>query len=100
MCQSLSSLEPVAGMDLATTKRLIGDRMSLVGNVDCEHLLPHGTPEDVRQAVRKCIEDASPGGGYIVSSSNSVHSSCRPENLIAMVEAVKEFGNYPIELSA
>ena len=94
---ALNPIEPLAGMDLATTKRLVGDRMALAGNVDCGRLLPHGTPEQVRQTVRQCILDAAPGGGYLVCSSNSIHSSCRPENLVAMVQAVHEFGAYPIQ---
>jgi uroporphyrinogen decarboxylase len=89
-------IEPVAGMELAEVKRRIGDRVALVGNIDCAHLLPHGSTSDVREAVRQAIADAGNGGGYIVSSSNSIHSSCKAENLRAMVEAVHEFGRYPI----
>ena len=96
----LHPIEPVAGMDLATAKRLVGQRMALVGNVDCGHLLSHGTPEQVRQAVRQCIMDAGSGGGYLLCSSNSIHSSCKPENLRAMVEAGLEFGSYPLEFTA
>jgi len=40
------------------------------------------------------VADAGEGGGYIVSSSNSIHSSCRPENFAAMVRAVHEVGAY------
>jgi len=39
-------------------------------------------------------------GGFILSSSNSFHSSCKPENLIAMAEAYRELGEYPIRLPA
>lgn len=88
----LNPIEPIAGMDLKTTKARVGDRMALIGNVDCGHLLPFGTAEQVRAAVRQCLADAAPGGGYLLSSSNSIHSSCRPENLVAMVRAAQEFG--------
>ncbi len=90
----LNPLEPVAGMDLATVKRLAGDRVCLIGNIDCGQLLPHGTVEQVREAVRRAIADAGDGGGYIVSSSNSIHSTCRPGNFVAMVRAAHEFGRY------
>jgi uroporphyrinogen decarboxylase len=92
----LNPIEPVAGMDLTTTKRLVGDRMALVGNVDCARLLPLGTPAQVRQAVRQCILDAGQGGGYLLSSSNSIHSSVKPENFVAMVNAAQELGTYPL----
>jgi uroporphyrinogen decarboxylase len=90
----VNPVEPAAGMDLRTVKRLVGDRVCVTGNIDCAHLLPHGTPEQVRQAVRQAIADAAEGGGYILTSSNSIHSSCKPENLVAMAEAAHEFGGY------
>ena len=91
---AVNPFEPVAGMELKRVKELIGDRVCLAGNIDCGQLLPHGSEEDVRQAVRQAIADAADGGGYIVTSSNSIHSSCDPKNFIAMVYAVHEFGEY------
>lgn len=75
-------------------KKLVGDKVCLTGNIDCAHLLPHGTPEQVREAVRQAIADAALGGGYILTSSNSIHSSCNPQNFVAMVRACQEFGKY------
>ena len=83
----LNPIEPAAGMELAAVKALVGDRLCLVGNIDCGRLLPHGTEDEVRHAVRAAIADAAVGGGFILSSSNSIHSSCKPRNLVAMVEA-------------
>ena len=90
----LNPIEPAAGMDLATTKKLVGDKIALVGNIDCGQLLPHGTVQEVREAVHKCIADAGQGGGYLLCSSNSIHSSCKAENFVAMVKAGLEFGHY------
>jgi len=90
----LNPFEPVAGMELKRVKELIGDKVCLAGNIDCGQLLPHGTVDDVREAVRRAIDDAAEGGGFILTSSNSIHSTCKPENYIAMVEACKEFGVY------
>ncbi|MFH1007164.1 MAG: uroporphyrinogen decarboxylase family protein [Candidatus Latescibacterota bacterium] len=95
---ALNPIEPVAGMDIGEVKRKFGDRVCLVGNIDCSHLLTFGNPDQVRQAVRECIAAASPGGGHIVSSSNSIHSGVKPENYVALVEAVHEFGKYPIRV--
>lgn len=90
----INPIEPVAGMELKKVKALYGDRVCITGNIDCAHLLPHGTPEQVRETVRQAIADAAPGGGYILTSSNSIHSSCRAENFVAMVRACHEFGGY------
>ncbi len=95
----INPLEPVAGMELKKVKQLVGNRVCLTGNIDCAHLLPHGTVDAVRQAVHQAIADAAPGGGYILTSSNSIHASCNPQNLVAMVTACKEFGKYPLNLN-
>jgi uroporphyrinogen decarboxylase len=95
----LNPLEPVAGMDLGKVKQMYGDRVALVGNIDCGRLLSWGTPEEVRETVRQAIAVAGPGGGYMVSSSNSIHSSVKPENLVAMARAVREFGQYPLQVA-
>ena len=90
----LNPLEPQAGMDLKKVKAYCGDRICLLGNIDCQKLLPEGTISEVTAAVKQSIEAASPGGGYIVCSSNSLHPGVNPENCIAMFEAVKKFGLY------
>ena len=92
----LNPIEPVAGMQLKRVKELVGKKVCILGNIDCAHLLPHGTPQEVREAVRQAIADAAPGGGYILTSSNSIHSGCAPQNVIAMVRATHEFGQYPL----
>jgi len=90
----LNPIEPVAGMDLTTVKRLVGAKVCLLGNIDCGHLLSHGTPEQVEKAVIQAIQDAGEGGGYIITSSNSIHSSVDPANYTAMIRAVSCHGAY------
>lgn len=90
----INPVEPVAGMELKTVKKLVGDRVCLVGNIDCGELLTNGKPADVAAAVRDAVRDAADGGGFILSSSNSIHSSVKPENLVAMIEAARQWGCY------
>ena len=97
-CDGLNPIEPVAGMDIGRVKREYGDRVAIVGNIDCGELLSRGTPEQVRETVRETIRVAGPGGGFLLASSNSIHSSVKPENLVAMGEACREFGEYPLAL--
>lgn len=92
----LNPIESVAGMDIGQVKREYGDRVCLVGNIDCGELLSSGSVEEVEAAVRECIRKASPGGGHIISSSNSIHSSVKPDNFIAMINAAKKYGKYPL----
>lgn len=83
-------------MDLEAVKKHCGDRVCLVGNIDCMELLPGGTEEEVEEGVKQAIRVAAPGGGYILCSSNSIHPGCKPENYIAMVKAMHKHGSYPI----
>lgn len=91
-------IDPMAGMEIGEVKTKYGDKVCLAGNVNCGPTLSWGTIGDVRQEVKDCIKKAGYGGGYICMSSNTIHSGVRPENYLAMVEAIREFGKYPLEL--
>ena len=75
--------------------RAADPELVLAGNVDVD-LLARGTPGQVRETVRGLMRDIAPGGRYFVSSGNSVASYCDPQNVLAMGQAVQEFGRYPI----
>ena len=92
----LNPIEPSAGMNLGEVKQKYGSRVCLIGNVDCGHLLPHGTVNEVEAAVRECIRQGAPGGGYMLSSSNSIHSGVNPQNYLAMIAAGRKYGVYPL----
>lgn len=94
---ALDPIEPIAGMDIGEVKAAYGDRIALVGNVDCTEVLTHGTREDVIEAVKETIAKASIGGGHVIASSNSIHPGVKPENYRTMVEAAREFGTYPLD---
>ncbi|MCS7224850.1 MAG: hypothetical protein NZ959_09890 [Armatimonadetes bacterium] len=94
---AIDPIEPAAGMDIGEVKRAYGDRLCLVGNVDCSFVLTFGTEEDVAEAVKETIAKASPNGGHILASSNSIHPGVLPRNYRVMVDTAKEFGRYPID---
>jgi uroporphyrinogen decarboxylase len=85
-------------MDIRAMKREYGDRVCLLGNLDL-NILGRGTPEDVDREVYELIRDVGPGGGYILTSGNSMASYLKPECVLAMTAAVKKYGRYPIDLS-
>ena len=93
---ALNPIEAMAGMDIGELKRKYGNRIALIGNIDCGQLLSHGTVEEVEAAVKDCIAHAAPGGGFILSSSNAIHSSVNPENYRAMIAAARLYGQYPL----
>lgn len=95
---AINPLEPVAGMDIDRVKEQYGERACLIGNIDCGELLSHGTADQVDRAVRRCIADAGSGGGFILSSSNSIHSSVDPQNYLTMVQTGHQYGHYPLDM--
>jgi uroporphyrinogen decarboxylase len=95
----LDPIDPQAGMDLAEIKAQFGQRIALKGNVDCAQLMTFGTPDQVVDATRQALREGAPGGGFILSSSNSIHSAVKPENYLAMLNTWQEYGGYPLRLS-
>jgi uroporphyrinogen decarboxylase len=94
----LDPIDPVAGMDIDMIKKKYGDKVAIKGNVDCAETLTFGSVEDVIKETLDVIKKAAHGGGFILSSSNSIHSAVKPENYLAMLNTVRAYGNYPIKL--
>ncbi len=95
---ALDPIEPMASMDMGEIKEKYGERICVVGNVDCTEVLPRGTKEDVEEAVKETIAKASGGGGHILASSNSIHPAVKPENYKTMIDAARKHGVYPLDL--
>jgi uroporphyrinogen decarboxylase len=85
---ALHSLPPNL-YDFAQLKADYGNRLCLLGNIDVD-LLSRGTPDEVRAAVRWVRDDVFPGGGIILSSSNSVPDYCKAENYLAMMDEARK----------
>jgi len=82
------------GMDPAGLKKKYGDRIVFWGGIDSQNVLPYGSPEDVRNAVKNLIKSAAPGGGLVVSAVHNIQADVPEENVLALFDAVKEFGRY------
>ena len=83
-------------MDLADVKQRYGHKICILGNVDCRYVLPFGSEQDVREDVRRCIDAAAEGGGYVLTSSNSIHANCKPDNVLTMVDEARKYGKYTL----
>jgi len=87
----LDPIDPGGGLDMGEMKKLYGNRICLKGNIDCTGHLCDGTPEQVAEEVRLCIEKGG-RAGLIVSSSNTIHRGVKPENFHAMLTAIRLYG--------
>ena len=81
----LQSLDPMAGMDIAEVKRRTYGKIALMGNVQC-NLLQEGPDEEIIKSADYCIRIASPGGGFIYSSSNTIFKGLPLKNYELMVD--------------
>lgn len=85
-----------SSVDIAELKKQYGGRLCLCGNIDLDSTLTLGTPQEVEEEVKLRIRTIGPGGGYCCGSSNSVPEYVPYANYLAMIEAVKKYGKYPI----
>jgi hypothetical protein len=81
-----------AGMDPATLKARYGSRLVFWGGgIDTQKTLPFGTPEQVREEVLRRCEIFAPGGGFVFNAVHNIQSGTPVENIVAMIDAVREF---------
>jgi uroporphyrinogen decarboxylase len=82
-------------MEPAALKRDFGDALVFWGGgVDTQGVLPAGTPHQVKEDVQRNVEALAPGGGYVFSPVHNIQADVPPENILAMVEALQEYGVY------
>jgi len=91
---ALHSLDPQGGVDIAEVKRLVGDKVCLIGNVNCS-LLDRGPDEAVVESARYALAHGMPGGGYIFSSSNCIFTGMPLGRYELMLDVWRRQGNYP-----
>ncbi len=90
---ALHSLDPQGHVDIAEVKRLVGDKVCLIGNVNCG-LLQTGTDEEVIASARYCLQNGMPGGGYVFSTSNCVYTGMAMERYELILDVWRKEGNY------
>jgi uroporphyrinogen decarboxylase len=93
----VDALNPVqvsaAGMDSAELKREFGRDLTFWGGgCDTQRALGRGTPAQVRGEVKRRIGDLAPGGGFVFCQVHNIQPEVPPENVVAMLEAARDFG--------
>jgi uroporphyrinogen decarboxylase len=92
----IDALNPVqvsaANMATERLKREYGRELTFWGGIDTHRVLPTGTPEEVREEVKRRIHDLGADGGYVLSAVHNIQPEVPPENIVAMYEAGLEYG--------
>ena len=94
----LNPIQTSAGKmsNLEELKKRFGNELTFCGAIDTQDILPFGSPDQVRQEVRRVIGALGHGGGYMVASVHTIMDEVPPENILAMVDAVEEYGYYQL----
>jgi uroporphyrinogen decarboxylase len=82
-----------ANMDTERLKREFGRELTFWGGIDTHRVLPAGTPAEVRQEVKRRIDDLHHDGGYVLCAVHNIQPDIPPENIVAMYEAALEYGH-------
>lgn len=81
-------------MDSKVLKKEFGKDLTFWGGIDTQKVLPRGTPEEVRDEVKRRIDEMAPGGGYILGTVHNILADVPPENIVAMYETLQKEGGY------
>jgi uroporphyrinogen decarboxylase len=90
----IQSIQPSAGMDIREVKRRYGKDLCLIGNIDLDEIMTFAAPEVVERVVKETIDIAAPGGGFILSTCNTLVNAIPTENALAMYETAETYGVY------
>lgn len=89
---------PSYRIDIAEMRQKLGDKVCLVGNVNCLDVLLRGTSQDVENASRECIRKAARNGAYVLAPGGEVIRGIPPMNIDALIDSSIRYGKYPIEV--
>ncbi len=90
--ETLTSNRSSGDVDLADAKRRIGDRVCLFGGFN-EHLLYEEDEAAVKEEVKRCLDAAMEGGGYVLRSTGQIFDA-KPGMIESMCETVRDLGRY------
>lgn len=90
---ALHSLDPQGGVDIAEVKEKAGNKVCLIGNVNCG-LMQDGTDEEIIESARYALQKGMPGGGYIFSTSNCVYTGMPLSSYELILDVWKKEGIY------
>ena len=74
--------------DIRDARLRVGDKVALQGNLDPGVL--YGSPDCIREQVRKVLEDFGPNPGHVFNLGHGIHQHVNPDDVKILVDAVHE----------
>lgn len=97
-CINPLEISPMGDCTLADLKQQFGSRIALMGNLHTTEVMLMGSPDDVKRASLQAIRDAGQNGGFILSTGDQCGRDTPDANIFAMVQAAREYGQYPLDI--
>jgi len=91
---AINNIQVRAGMDLASAKARIGDRVTIVGNVDATGIMCQSDKQLISDAIAQVVETAGQDGGLIIATDHSFHEGIPTENVIYFLEEARRIGTF------
>lgn len=85
--------------DTFALKEKFGDRITFHGGLDVQQVVPNATPEGLRREVARRLYDLGRGGGYILAPCHNISFDVPPANVLALFDAARALGRYPLQPS-
>ena len=93
-CINPLEIPPMGDCNLRELKEKFGQKICLMGNLHTVNVMGRGSIKDVIEASKKAIDDAGKNGGFILSTGDQCPMETPDENIFAMVETARTYGNY------
>jgi uroporphyrinogen decarboxylase len=78
-------------MEARELKRQFGQDLVFYGGLDVQHLMPTGTPSQVREEVRRLVDILGKDGGYVCTTCHFLLDDVPPGNVLAMYEEARQY---------
>lgn len=89
-CEMLHPIQPLA-MSIEKLGREYGDKLAFHGGIDTQQLLPYGKPQEIKDAVKHCVDVLGANGRYLIAPSQEIMNDVPTANIMALIEAIKEY---------
>lgn len=85
----LNPIQPLAaGMEPKALQKDFGDSISFFGGICVQDLMPNGTPQQIKEEVKRRVKIHGEAG-YIIAPAHNIQDDTPVENILAFFEAVK-----------
>ena len=88
---AIQCVDPLGGMDIVEVKKQVGNRLTLIGNLDCS-LLQSGPVEEIERETKRIVEGCKGSGGFVLCGCNAIFKGIPVEHYNAFTEARYKYG--------